>query len=112
MQTDREDQVQEIVDNSKETRSSHYTSMQLRIWAQMIASGMHSSLETPPNTTTFVRAGVGTPYKRKDQPSPSQTLTDAITAILSALSPKLGLSSTVSGVGTSPAKVIESRSKL
>lgn len=68
-QTDREDKVQEIVDNLKETHSSHYTSMQLRIWAEMIASGMHSSLEAPPNTTMFVRAGGGTPHKRKDQPS-------------------------------------------
>jgi len=63
-QTDRKDKVQEIVDNLKETHSSHHTSMQLRIW-EMISSGMHSSLEVPPNTTMFVRAGGGTPHKRK-----------------------------------------------
>ena len=112
-QADREDKVQETVDNLKETHSSRYTPMQLRIWAEMIVSGMHSSIEDPPNTTMFVRAGGGTPYKKKDQKVPvAQALTDAVTAIASALSPRLGSSGVVSGMGTSPAKVIESRSKL
>ena len=80
----------------------------------MIVSGMHSSVEDPPNTTMFVRAGGGTPYKKKDQQVPvALALQDAVTAIASALSPRLGSSSTVSVMGTaSPVKVIESRSKL
>ena len=69
----------------------------------MITIGMHSSTEDPPSTTMFVGAGGGTPYKGRDQPSPSQMLMDAVTAIASALSPRLGSSSTISGVGTSPA---------
>ena len=74
------------------------------IWTEMIASGMHSSTQDPPNTTMFERAGGDTPYKMKDQPSLSQTLMDAVTAIASALPPRLGSSSTVSGVGTIPAR--------
>lgn len=55
------------------------------IRTEMIASGMHSSTQDPPNTTMFERAGGDTPYKMKDQPSLSQTLMDAVTAIASAL---------------------------
>ena len=90
----------------KETHSSCYTPMQLRIWAEVIVSGMLSSKGDPPNTTMFVRAGGGTPYKKKVPVA--QALTDAITAIASALSPRLGSSGMVSGMGKSPAKVIES----
>ena len=57
------------VDNLKETHSSHYTPMQLRIWAEMIVSGVHSSIEDPPNTTMFVRAGGGNLTRRKSNKS-------------------------------------------
>ena len=103
-QSEREDKVQEIVHNLKEKHSTTYTPMQLRIWAEMIASSLHSSTEDPPNTSMF--AG-GTPYKKnKEQPTPvAQALMDAATAIASALSPKVASCA-------SPAKGIENRSKL
>ena len=54
--------------------------MQLRIWAEMTVSGMHSSVEDPPSTTMFERAGGGTAYKKKDQQAPvAQALQDAVT---------------------------------
>ena len=112
---DREEKVQEIANNLKEIHSSRYTPMQIRIWAEMMASGMHSSVDDHPNTSMFLRAGGGTPNKKKQQATPvAQALTDAATAIASALSPRAVpvSSSVVSGVGTSPAKVIENRSKL
>ena len=66
--------------------------MQLHIWAEMIVSAIHSSIEDPPNTTMFVRAGGGTPYKKKDQQVPvAQALQDAVTVIASALFPRLEL---------------------
>ena len=37
-QADREDKVQEMVDNLKEIPSSRYTTIQLCIWAEMIVS--------------------------------------------------------------------------
>lgn len=110
-QVDRDRKVQDIVDDLKGTHASNYTQMQLRIWAEMIASGMHLSLSDPPSTSMFTRAGGGTPYKKKE-PSPTQSLTDAVTAIANALSPRLGSGSSSVGVGASPVKVIESRSKL
>ena len=74
----------------------------------MIVSGMHSSVEDPPNTTVFVRAGGSTPYKKKGKQAPvAQALQDAITAVASALSLRLESLSTVSVMGTaSPVKMI------
>ena len=54
-----------------------------------------------------MHSSVDTPYKKKEQQTPVvQALTDAATAIASALSPRV-VSSTVSGVGTSPVKVMK-----
>ena len=65
--------------------------MQLRIWAEMIASSLHSSTEDPPNKSMFAQAGGGTLYKKnKEQPTlVAQALTNAAMAIASALSPKV-----------------------
>lgn len=50
-QTEREDKVLEIMDNLKE---SHFLTLHVNaIWAEMIASGTHSSTEDPLNTTMF-----------------------------------------------------------
>jgi hypothetical protein len=62
----------------------------------------------------FCRAGGDAQYKKKNQQSSvTQLMTEAAAAFTSALSPKPTGCATVGGpVGTSPAKVIESRSKL
>ena len=49
-QPDREQKVQQLVDTLKGTHESNYSTMQFRIWAEMIASGMVSSMDEPPNT--------------------------------------------------------------
>ena len=87
--------------------------MQLCIWAEMIAADMHRSIDDPPNTTMFMRAGGAIPYQKKSvQQSPiTQALTEAAIAISTALSPSPGMQLN-QGTGTSPAKVIDSRSKL
>ena len=65
-----------------------------------------------PNSAMSARAGGGIPYRKKNQQSPvAELLTEAATAISSALSPKPA-AHPASGVGTSPAKLIESRAKL
>ena len=106
---EKEEKVQEVLKNLKEKHLSHCTAMQLRIWAEMIAGGIYVSMDDPPNTTMFVRAGGGTPCKKKKEQDSSvaHALTEAATAITSALSPRVAGAS----VG-SPAKLIESRSKL
>ena len=40
-------------------RDSGYSPMQLRIWAEMHNGGLHPSLEEPPTSSMFVRAGSG-----------------------------------------------------
>ena len=61
------------------------------------------------HSNLFLRARGGTPYKKKEQTtSVAQALINAATAFASAISPRVVSSNMVSGVGTSPAKVIES----
>lgn len=109
--TDREDKVQEALTALKEKHSSQYTPMQLRIWAEMVAGGIYSSFDEPPNTSMFVRAGGGTPCKRKQQDSPMvHALNEVATVLTTALSPRAGANPPTAI--SSPAKVIESRSKL
>ena len=112
-QAENETKVEEIVDDLKTKHGSSFSPMQLRIWAEMIAAGMHCSIDDPPNTTMFMRAGGATPYRKKSvQQSPiTQALTEAAVAISTALSPSPGMQLN-QGTGTSPAKVIDSRSKL
>lgn len=105
---DKEQKVQQLVDSLKEKHLSDYTPMQFRIWAEMVASGMYCSMDNPPNTTMFTRAGSGTPSRKKDYVPVARALSDAATVIATALSPAVSTSST----RNSPAKVIESRSKL
>ena len=52
-----DDRVREIFGELKQAHSGKYTTMQLRIWAEMINSGMHLSTSDPPNTSMFNRAG-------------------------------------------------------
>ena len=54
---EREDEVQEIFDKLKQANSNNYTTMQLRIWAEMVNSGLHLSMNEAPNTSTFNHAG-------------------------------------------------------
>ena len=101
---ERDDRVQEIFDELKQVHSNKYTTMQLRIWAEMINGGIHLSTSDPPNTSMFNRAG-GTAAipSKKDQPAAvTQALADAATTIASALSPS------VSSKPSSPARVITS----
>ena len=115
LQTNREDKVQETVDKLKEKHGSDFTPMQYRIWSEMYVGDMHASTDDPPSTSMFSRASTGaTPYRKKgQQPSITQVVTEAATAFTSALSkPTIPVTPVSVGVTTSPAKVIECRSKL
>lgn len=81
--------------------------MQCRIWGEMIAGGVHSSCDEHPNTSMFQPAG-GVSTKKKAGPAVANVLSDAITQLSSALSPRPVPASTS---GRSPAKIIENRSK-
>ena len=74
----------------------------------MIAGGLHANTDDPPATSMFARAGGSTPHRKNTQSPVAQLLTEAATAITSALSPKpIALPSSVTP--TSPARLIESR---
>ena len=109
---DRNEAVDSNIAKLKELHcNSGYTPMQYQIWAEMYIGGVHSSLEEPPTSTMFVRAGSGT-TKKKTSPNRDDSFTQAITQIASALSPTAG-APTSSGhtLRTSPAKLIDNRSK-
>ncbi len=114
---DRNEAVESTVEELKELHEkSGYTPMQFRIWAEMYNGGIHSSLEEPPSSTMFVRAGSGNPKKTKNtsQSSPNDSFSQAITQIASALLPNGTANSSQSRgstLGTSPAKIIDNRSK-
>ena len=101
--------MQEIFDEFKRVHSSKYTTMQLRIWAEMIHSGMHLSTSDPPNTSRFSRARktAAPPSKKNDQPTAvTQALENAATTIASAFSPGM------LPKASSPARVIDHHYKL
>lgn len=113
---DNEAKVQEIIDDLKSKYGTQYTIMQLRIWAELIAGGLYSSTSDPPDNSMFQRAGGSSSGpKKKDQTGTAfaQALSEAATAITCALS---GPAKTTPGHGaittSSPAKLIDSRSKL
>lgn len=101
--TTREEQVEELIEGLKVKHGTAYTPMQFRIWAEMIAGGVHVSHDEPPSTTMFNRSG-SINVKKK---TTSDVVTQVVDKIANVLSPKAASSSN----SNSPAKVIENRSK-
>lgn len=110
---EREEHVMDTIEELKEKHGSSYTPMQFRIWSEMMVGGIHSSLDEPPSSTMFLRAGKVTSSKKKeDSSSVADALTKAAVAISSALAPSSSSSpGRKQGSASSPARVIESRSK-
>ena len=111
-------QVQDTVEQLKaKYGSNYYTQMQFRIWAELVVGGMCGMDGPPSNNSMFKRAGAGASdgaTKKNETRDVTQTLTNVITASLSAkdnqesqqLTPRSSMSI------SSPAKLIENRSKL
>ena len=107
---EREKRLEETMNKLVKRYEHSYTMMQLRIWAEMYIGGYHKSLDDPPTTSMFSRAGNSDCQKKKtSQESVVETVTQVAKQISSALSPPPH--STSSSAGTSPARAIESRSK-
>ena len=84
---DNQEKVQEIVDILNNKHGSKYTPLQVRIWAELIASGLHpNSEQPPPSNSMFERAGTGGSSKpnQKDN-SVVKVVADAASAITCAL---------------------------
>ena len=103
-------QVQDTVDQLKAKYGSSYTQMQFRIWAELIVGGMCSIDRSPSNNSMFKGAGAGDEASK----NVTQTLKNVITAALSAKDNQESQQSTSrpSTSMSSPAKLIENRSKL
>ena len=101
---DREEEVEELLEGLKAKHGTVYTPMQFRIWAEMIAGGVHISQDEPPCTTMFNRSG-SVNVKKK---TTSDVVTQAVDKLATVLSPR---SASASSSGNSPAKIIENRSK-
>ena len=118
--TERDKEVQGYVEELKEKHGSKFSPMQFRIWGEMKAGGLHPSLDNPPATSMFNRAGSGvgtsTKMKRNEQSPVVKAVTDAATAITSAVLAKPqdlnGRQRLLSDINGSPAKRIENRAKL
>ena len=103
---DKDKKVQTIDQLTGKHGDKSYTPMQYRVWAEMYLGGVHPSLDTPPTSTMFNRAGGGGSVKRKV----GQEVISAISDLTSALTPKLIPSSSGSST-SSPAKIIDNRTK-
>ena len=88
---EREERVQQSIKLLKDKHSVAFTPMQIRIWSEMIAGDLHSSLDDPPTTSMFMRAGDGSANSsrkiKNDSNSLTEAFTQAATALSSALSP-------------------------
>ena len=80
--------------------------MQLRIWGEMMAAGLHNSTDDHPNTSMFLRAGGKPVQKQNSQSQVSQLLADAATAITSAFAANSPSPSAVTPSNTQAAVVL------
>ena len=106
---EHEDAIRDSLKELKDKHGHSFTPMQFRIWAEMLAGETHSSVDEPPSTSMLVRAG-SAPVQKKD--TATQALTVAARAIASALSPPVTGRPSSSGLGSSPAKLIDGWSQL
>ena len=111
----REEQVKDTIDKLREKHGTRYSPMQLHIWSEMIQGGIHSSLTDCPTSSMFVWAGGETGAGRKKDDSIAglgEIVKEAAVAISSAFSSRPFLQpSSGNPLGSSPAKLIDLRSK-
>lgn len=118
---EKEDEVEETYEELMEIHhDSTYSTPQLRLWARMIVSHLHSDRETPPNIPAFSK-NVNSGHKRSQQSAFSEAITGAAVAFAETLRKDTNLSTsqpvTSTHVGTtvsslSPAKIVELHMKL
>ena len=71
---DRDKKVQNMIDLLSEKHGDKsYTPMQYRVWSEMHTGGVHSSLDSPPTSTMFHRAGSSGPKKHQRLPQLLET---------------------------------------
>lgn len=117
----REEERDSIFKDLKEKHADDYSIPQLRLWARMISTGSHDSLDDPPRVPMIL--GAPLPKKQK-QESITTALVGAATAFAKAMSPPPAVTSSSSSddsppksvrsktlVGISPGKTVDLRMK-
>ena len=103
------------MDSLKSKHRTKYTVLQLQIWAQLISSDLYTSTEEPPcNNSMFQRAGDSSSSKKQDSEQVrccSSPIT-AFTQVLTGATKTVPLPSGQRVSTSSPATLINSRSKL
>jgi hypothetical protein len=105
--------VDEMVGVLKSKHGSKYSFFQFRIWAELLVGRLYHSLDDPPkDNSMFERAGSGGKASKADT-GIAKVVAEAASAITHAISgsPKGGQTITPQS-SHSPAKLIESRSRL
>ena len=103
----KEDDVDSVFKELKEKHRDKFSTVQLRLWARMVANDLHDDLEQPPSIPAFC-----TTPKRARQPSVSRVVSDAAVALTRALGESPKDKATIScQAGVSPAKSVELRMK-
>ena len=97
-----DEKVQEKVDTLNGKHGPKFTFMQIRIWAELLVSGLYNSLDNPPcKNSMFTRSGGG-----------GKPNSPVVQGAASPISTSSSTMATPIASGHSPAKMIESRSKL
>ena len=99
----KEEKVEETIQALQDKQGKEFTPMQYRIWAEMHVGGYQPSLDEAPSNSMFLRAG-GAAIKRR---TTADIVSQAINQLAPALSPSVALPTSHS----SPAKLIDNRSK-
>ena len=80
---EKEEEVDQFFSDLKDKHGGNYSSPKLRLWARMIASGIHESIEEPPDVPAFQHA------ERKRRKGP-ESLTGALTGAVEAIAKVMG----------------------
>ena len=84
-----EEEVEKVFSElqKKQDNTEKYATPQLRLWARMVAGGLHTSTEDPPKIPIFTGSS-SSKEKPKSQDSPQEVLVATATAITKALKPQ------------------------
>ena len=105
----KEDKITTIIADLKKRHGDSYTTMQYRIWAEMISGGLHNSSTDPPSTSMFARAGGNHVNTGGSKKSSNDAASCVLNQLTSALLPRPPTNP--SSKSDSPGKIIENRSK-
>jgi len=107
--TDKDEQLEKIVNELKELHEQQYTPMQYRIWGEMIIGGLYSSKTEAPNTSMFSRAEGKEPKKKSNSTEVAEAFAKHISSAIAGVVPSGKHTST--SLVASPAKSIDNWSK-